>query len=199
MTNIDNFLKYLGIRSTFEQIYRRSTRAALLDRELYQEVEADTSLNKEALVVVIGVSLAGGIAAFITSVFRGQFGRALLGLIITPAVGIGNYYLWAYITQFIALNLFDSDTDLGELLRVLGYASVPGVLRLLGFVPFFGPVISFAGGVWSLLAGYIGIQEAIDLDSRNTLATVFLGWLAIMVLSGIVTNLLGVGATGFGL
>jgi hypothetical protein len=199
MTNMDDFLKNLGISSTFEQIYNRSIRAALLDRELYQEVEADTSLNKEALLIVILVSLASGIAAFVSPVIRGQLGRAVLGLIIPTAVGIGNYYLWAYVTQFIAFNMFDSDADIGELLRVLGYASVPRVLSLLGSIPYFGAVLSFVGGVWALVAGYIGIQEAIDLDTRNTLLTVFLGWLAIMVISGIVTNLLRVGATGFGL
>jgi len=198
MTFLDNFLKSLGISSSFEQIYNRSIRAALLNREFYQEVEADPSFNREALVIVVIVSVASGIAAFITGVFRLQFGRAVLGLIIPSAVGVGNYYLWAYVTQFIATNMFDSDTDLGELLRVLGYASVPRILSLLAFVPCFGPALSFVGGVWALAAGYVGIQEVLDLDSKEILLTVFLGWLAIMIISGIVTTVLRIGAVGLG-
>ena len=198
MTFLNDLLRNLGIEGPIDQITNRAMRAALLDRELFREVEEDTSLNREALMIVIVASIASGIAAFITSLFRQRIGTAVLGLLIPSAVGIANYYIWAYVTQFIALNLYESETDLGELLRVLGYASVPRLLSLLGFIPCLGPVLSFAGGIWALAAGFIGIREALDLDTTDTVVTVILGWLAIMIIGGIVTTVLGIGAIGLG-
>jgi len=198
MTFLNDFLRNLGINGSIEQIANRAMRASLLDRELYKEVEEDTSLDREALMIVVIVSVASGIAAFITSLYRQQIGTAVLGLIVPSVVGIANYYIWAYVTQFIAINMYESETDIGELLRVLGYASVPRLISLFGFIPCLGPVLSFAGGIWALAAGYIGIQEALDLDTTDTVVTVILGWLAIMIISGLVTTILGIGALGLG-
>jgi len=198
MTFLNNLLKSLGINSPFELIYNRSTRAALLDQTLYREIEEDNSLTKEALLIVIITSAASGLAAFITNLFRQRFGISLVGLLILPAVGIANYYLWAYMTQFVARNLFESDTDLGELLRILGYASIPRILSIFGFVPCFGPVLSFIGAIWALAAGYVGIKQAVDLDTWETILTILLGWLAIMIISGLITRLFGFGAAGLG-
>jgi hypothetical protein len=198
MTYLNQLLNNLGISSSIEHIFNRATRAVLLDKELYKEVETDPSLDREALLIVVLASLAGGIAAFITSAFRQRFFIALLGLIVSTLIGVASYYIWAYITQFIAKNLYENETDIGELLRVLGYASTPRLISLVGFIPCFGPVLSFAGWIWALIASFIGIREALDQDTTETVVTVFLGWLTIMILSGIVTNLLGIGAIGLG-
>jgi len=179
-------------------LINRVMRAALLDKEFYKEVEADTSLNQEALIVVIIVSVAGGIGSFIASQFAGEFGAAILALIVSSVVGIVNYYVWAYVTHFIGTNMFKGDADPGELLRVLGYASGPRILSLLGFIPCLGAFLSFGGGIWALVAGFIGVQEALDLDTTETLVTVVLGWLAILIISGVVTSVLGIGAIGIG-
>jgi len=45
-----------------EKIINRALRAALLDREFFQEAENDIDLNQEALLVVIIVSVASGVA-----------------------------------------------------------------------------------------------------------------------------------------
>jgi hypothetical protein len=198
MTYLNQLLKNLGISSSIEHIFNRATRAVLLDKELYKEVESDPSLDREALLIVVVASLAAGIAAFITSVFRQRFLTALFGLIVPTVIGVASYYIWAYATQFIAQNLYENETDIGELLRVLGYASTPRVISLVGFIPCLGPVLSFAGGIWALIASFIGIREALDMDTTETVVTVVLGWLAIMIISGLVTNLLGIGAIGLG-
>ena len=162
MTLINQLLNNLGINSSIEQIFNRATRAVLLDKELYKEVETDPTLDREALLIVILVSLAAGVSAFITSVFRQRFFTAVLGFIIPSLIGVANYYIWAYVTQFIAQNLYENETDLGELLRVLGYASAPRVLSFLGFIPCLGPVLSFAGGVWALIASFFGIVISVS-------------------------------------
>jgi len=172
-------------------LLNRIMRAALLDKEFYQEVEADTSLNQEALMVVIAVSVISGIGAFLSGLIAGRIGAALLALIVNTGIGIANYYIWAYVTHFIGTNMFDGDADPGELLRVLGYASAPQLLGLFGFIPCIGWLIALAGAIWALVAGFYGVREALDLDTTETLITVVLGWLAVMIITSIVNRLFG--------
>jgi hypothetical protein len=172
-------------------IFKRVMRAALLDEQFYKEVEADPSLNQEALMIVVAVSVISGIGSFFSGLVAGRPGAAFLALIVTSAIGVGNYYVWAYVTHFIGTNLFDGDADPGELLRVLGYASAPLLLGLLGFIPCIGWLIALAGAIWALVAGFYGVREALDLDTVETLITVFLGWLAVLIISGIVNRIFG--------
>jgi len=177
-------------------IFKRIMRAALLDKEFYKEVEADPSLNQEALMIVVAVSVIGGIGSFFAGLIAGKPGAAFLALIVTSAIGVANYYVWAYVTFYIGTNLFEGDADPGELLRVLGYASAPQLLGLLGFIPCIGWLIALAGAVWALVAGFYGIREALDLDTTETLITVVLGWLAAVIISGIVNSIFGFAGAG---
>jgi hypothetical protein len=170
----------------------------MLDVQFYNEVERDTSLTTEALLVVILVSIAGGVGAFIGGIFVGDIGAAFLALIVTVLLGVVNYYIWAYVTYFVGTNLFDGRADPGELLRVLGYASGPRVFSILSFVPCLGPMLSFVGAIWALIAGFIGVREALDLDTGKTLVTVIIGWVVIFVITMIIGTVLGIGALGLG-
>lgn len=181
-----------------DTMFKRIMRAAMLDKEFFKEAEADTSLNQEALTIVIIVSLIGGIGSFISALMAQSFGRAILALFVTTGLGVANYYIWAYVTHFIGTNMFKGEADPGELLRVLGYASGPRLLSLLGFIPCVGWLISFAGSIWALVAGFFGVQEALDLDTTETLVTVVIGWLAIVIITAIVTSVIGIGAAGAG-
>jgi len=173
----------------------RVIRAAKLDVNFYNEVEGDTSLNQEALIIVVLVSIAGGIGALVSGLLGGEIGAALLSLIVTIIIGVVNYYIWAYVTFFVGTKFFGGQADPGELLRVLGYASGPRVLAVLGFVPCVGGVLNLVGALWSLAAGFIGVREALDLDSGRTLVTVIVGWVIIFVISLILGafGLMGVG------
>jgi hypothetical protein len=175
-------------------MFKRIMRAALLDQEFYKEAEADPSLNQEALIIVIAVSVASAIGSFFLGLIAGKPVAAFFALIVQAAIGVGNYYLWAYVTQFIGTNLFDGDADLGELLRVLGYASAPRLLGLLIIIPCIGPMIALVGAIWSLIAGFIGVREALDLETIETLITVFLGWLAVMIINSVVNRIFGFGS-----
>lgn len=174
-----------------ELLFKRIMRAALLDREFYKEVEADSSLNQEALMIVVAVSVISGIGSFFAGLIAGKPGAAFLALFVNSAIGIANYYVWAYVTHFIGTNLFDGDADPGELLRVLGYASAPRLLGLLGFIPCIGWLIAIAGAIWALVAGFYGVREALDLDTTETLITVGLGWLAVVIISSVVNRIFG--------
>jgi hypothetical protein len=182
----------------FGAMINRVIRAAMLDVDLYEEVEADTSLTQEALMVVILVSIAGGIGGFLGGIISGSIGAALLGLILAVVMGVVGYYIWAYVTYFVGTNLFGGTADVGELLRTLGYASGPRALGLLSFIPCVGALAGLVGAVWSLVAGVIAVRQALDFDTTKAVITVVIGWVIVFVITLVITAVLGVGAMGLG-
>ena len=180
------------------KMFNRVTRAAMLDVGLYEEVEADTSLNQEALIVVILVSILSGIGGFLQGVFKGDIGAALLALVVGVVLGVVSYYIWAYVTYFVGTNLFGGTADAGELLRVLGYASGPRVLGVLGFIPCVGGLAGLVGAIWALVAGVIAVREALDFDTTKAVLTVIIGWVIVFAISLVVGLVFGVGAVGLG-
>jgi hypothetical protein len=182
----------------FGVMINRVIRAAMLDVDLYEEVEADTSLNQEALMVVILVSIAGAIGAFVGGILTGGFGAAILGLILTVVLGVVSYYIWAYVTHFVGTNLFDGTADPGELLRTLGYASGPRVLSILAFIPCVGALAGLAGAIWSLVAGVIAVRQALDFDTGKAVVTVIIGWVIVLIISLAIAAVVGIGGVGLG-
>ena len=176
----------------------RMIRAVKLDVDLYNEVEQDTSLNQEALLVVIIASVASGIGSLISGIIAGDFGAAVLMAVLTIAVGIGGYYLWAYITLLVGTRLFEGTADMGEMLRTLGYAHTPRLLGLLSFIPCVGFVFSLAGFVLSLIAAVLAIREAMDFDTGKAVVTAIIGWAVVLIVSIVIGLVLGVGAAGLG-
>jgi hypothetical protein len=187
----------------FGTMINRMIRAATLDVNLYEEVEADTSLNQEALMVVILVSVAAGIGAFLGGLISLKIGAAIIGLILAIVIGVINYYIWAYVTHFVGTNFFKGTADVGEVLRTLGYASAPRVLAILSFIPCVGWLIALAGAIWSLVTAVVAIRQALDFDDTvNAIITVIIGWVIIVIIQVVLTVIFGtafgIGAAGLG-
>jgi len=128
----------------------------------------------------------------------GSIRSALIGLGVGAVLGVVNYYVWAYVTYFVGTRLFGGTADAGELLRVLGYASGPRALGVLSFIPCVGWVFGLVGAVWSLVAGVIGVREALDFDTTKAILTVIIGWVVVLVISIVVGLVFGIGAAGIG-
>jgi hypothetical protein len=181
----------------FNTLLSRAIRAAKLDVTLYQEVEHDSSLNQEALMVVIIASALAGLGALIGGIFTG-FGAALIAVVWTVVWGIAGYYIWAYLTWFIGTRMFGGTAEPGELLRTIGYATAPRALGVFSFIPCVGWALAFLAGIWSLVAGVIAVREALNFDTGKAIITVVIGWVVVLVIGMLVTGILGVGAIGLG-
>jgi len=183
----------------FAAMFNRVVRAAMLDVELYEEVEADSSLTQEALMVVVLVSIASGIGSFLVSLIGGGgIGAAVISLIIAVVMGVLGYYIWAYITYWVGTKVFDGTADVGELLRTLGYASGPRALGVLAFIPCLGALVGLAGAIWALVTGVVAVRQALDFDTTKAILTVIVGWVIVFVITLVVAAVLGVGAAGLG-
>ncbi|NOX61742.1 MAG: YIP1 family protein [Chloroflexi bacterium] len=174
----------------------RMIRAAKLDVELYEEVEADESLNGEALMAVVVVSLAGGVGSLIGGLGQG-IGSALTGLVFGVIVALLGYFVWAAITTFVGTRLFGGTSDFGEVRRVLGYAYAPNALGVFSFIPMVGGILVMVGSIWALVAGVVAIRQAMDFDTTKAILTVVIGWIVLFILSALFAAV-GLGAAMLG-
>ena len=151
----------------------RMLRAAKLDVNLYEEVEADTGAMRQAMGVVVLSSVAAGIGGIDT----GGLGGLLMG---TIAALIG-WYIWAFLTYYIGTKFLpepQTRADLGELLRTIGFSSSPGLIRILGIIPGLGGVVFLVASIWMLVAMVIAVRQALDYESTlRAVGVCVIGWI----------------------
>ena len=138
----------------------RILRAALLDVDTYEEVEADTGANRQALAVVVLAALAMGIGSIENSGFSGILWHTL--------VAVAGWYVWAFVTYFIGTRLLPTSetvADHGELLRTIGFSSSPGILRVLMIFPPLSLWIFAICTLWMLVAMIVAVRQALDYSS----------------------------------
>ena len=174
--------------SSFTQ---RMIGAAKLDVQIYEEVEADKSALGQAMAVVVLSSIAGGIGSI------GVVG--VVGLFYGTVASLVGWFLWAGLTYLIGTKLLpepQTRSDIGELLRTIGFASSPGLLRVLGVIPLLAWA-NFAIGIWMLVAMVIAVRQALDYKGTGrAVAVCLVGWLINVVVIVAVLAVMGFGATG---
>jgi hypothetical protein len=172
-------------------------RAARLETSLYNEVEADLSATSQALTVVVVTALAGGIGVALGQAFAGRPTGVVGGLIGGVLAELVGWLVWSYVMYLVGTRVFRGTATYGELLRTLGFANSPGVLLILRFIPVIGGLVALIVGIWRIVAGFIAVREALDLDNGNTLATIVVGiiaYLVVLLIVGLVLAAVGVGA-----
>jgi hypothetical protein len=152
----------------------RVTGAALLNPVIYEEVEADRSATVQAMTVVALSSLAAGVGAL-----------GLANVRITALAGISLlafavWVIWAVLTLQIGARIFPSprtQADMGQLLRTIGFATAPGILRVAGVVPGTATVVFAVTAIWMLMAMIVAIRQALDYTSTvRAFAVCAFGW-----------------------
>jgi hypothetical protein len=151
---------------------RRMLRAARLDVDLYEEVEADKQTMGQATAVVVMSSLAAGLGTLST--------RGVEGVVIATVGSLLGWYVWAYMTYFIGTRFLaepQTQADWGELLRTIGFSSSPGIIRVLAIIaPLRDAVVTIAA-LWMLMAMVIAVRQALDYTSTwRALAVCAIGW-----------------------
>src|SRR5262245_56471316 len=163
----------ITLENSVTQFVDRMIRAGKLEARLYEEVEADTSTRGQALGVVFLSSVAAGIGYVVQG--------GLAGLIMGTVVALLGWYVWASITYIIGAKLLpmpQTSTSYGALLRVQGFASAPGLLRVLGLVPGVTGVAFLVAAVWMLMAMVIAVRQALDyMSTVRALGVCVIGWL----------------------
>ena len=163
--------------------------AAKLDAEIYEEVEADTNAMGQAMGVVLLSSLAAGI---------GSGGSSIVLVLIASLIA---WFIWAFITYLIGTKLLpepQTRSDIGELLRTIGFSSSPGIIRILGIIPGLTGIVFLAAGIWMLVAMIIAVKHALDYTSIwRAIGVCFIGWIIqVIILGSIYSAFVGPGPQG---
>lgn len=171
-------------------LMERIIRAAKLDVNLYEEVEADKGAMGQAMGVVVLSSIAAGVG----SIARGGLSGILLG---TVGALIG-WYVWAYLTYFIGTKFLpepQTKADHGELLRTIGFSSSPGLIRVLGIIPGLGGIVFFVASVWMLVAMIIAVRQALDYKSTfRAVGVCLIGWVIQIAIILLLLTMFGSGS-----
>lgn len=167
----------------------RVIRAAKLDVELYEEVEADKEAMWQAMGVVVLSSVAAGVGTIAT--------QGAMGIITGTILAIVSWYIWAYLTYWIGTRLLpepQTSADPGELLRTIGFSSSPGLIRVLGVFPPLTGIVFLAAGIWMLVAMVIAVRQALDYTSTwRAVGVCIIGWLVQGMIIFVLVSLLGRG------
>jgi hypothetical protein len=169
----------------------RMIRAARLDAQLYEEVEADQGAMGQALGVVLLASVAAGIG----------MGGLSLGDVLFATIGaLIGWVIWAVLTYLIGTRLLpepQTEADIPQMLRTLGFASAPGMIRIFGVLPGLTWISFTVAGVWMLIAMVIAVRQALDYQSTGRAVGVcVIGFVVQVVVFALLAAMLGIPAAG---
>jgi hypothetical protein len=164
-------------------VVQRAIGAALLQVDVYEEVEADVNATGQAAIVVLAVALASALASYNAGT------GAIIGGVVSAFL---NWAIFAGMTMFIGTRVFGGTADWGELLRTLGFAQAPGALIILRVIPVLGPLVAFIAGIWTLVAAIVAIRQALDFNTSRAILTAISAVIVIILVSMVIGIMTGI-------
>jgi hypothetical protein len=176
----------LAITTSSNTFLQRLLGAAALDAAIYEEVEADPGATTQAFSVVLLSSLAAGVGA------GGLGGSTIANVTFFSIVALLLWATWAVIAFEIGARMLpepQTQANVGQLLRTLGFSATPGLLRVFGVLPGLAIPAFAVASVWMLAAMVVAVRQALDYrTTARAILVCVIGWalaLAMAVILGI--------------
>src|SRR5262245_46692324 len=177
------------MRRPATSFFSRLTGAALLDAATYEEVEADETATPQAIAVVVLSSLASGVGAL------GLTRASLTALIFYSLLALAAWGIWAFLTFQIGSKILHSSStraSVGELLRTIGFATAPGLLRVIALIPGASAAVFAVTAAWMLMAVIVAVRQALDYTSTaRAVAVCLIGFALAMTIAFVIGLWLG--------
>jgi hypothetical protein len=88
----------------------------------------------------------------------------------------------------------NTQADMGQMLRTMGFAQSAGLFNVLGIIPFLGWLIRLVVGIWVLVAMVIAVRQALDYeDTLKAVIVCVVAWVIMFVVT-FMASILGIGA-----
>jgi hypothetical protein len=169
--------------------FQRLLGAAALDVAIYEEVEADPRAGFQAGAVVLLSSLAAGIGAL------GFGDTSATNVVIVSIAALMAWACWALVILQVGGRILPEPqtvVDVGQLMRTIGFASTPGLLRVFGFIPAVATPAFIVASIWMLLAMVVAVRQALDYRSTmRAVAVCLLGWALALAVAFVLSTFLG--------
>jgi hypothetical protein len=172
---------------------------------VYAEVEQDTTFTTTAWILVAVVAFLNQLGTAASSDLAGW----LISAVVLTIFAILGFAVGALVINWVGRAVFHADVTFNELVRTLGLAYVWNAIGVFGILAAISETLScvlapvmIIAVIAMIIAWFIAAKEALDLEWLQTIVTVFLGWLALVVISivigGLVLSLFGLGAAAVG-
>ena len=138
--------------------------AATLDASMYEGIEADRSVIGQAALTVLLSSLATGLGA------TAWFGFKPAMLVVVAGLALVTWIAWAVLMFQIGSRVLperETNTDLSELLRTIGFAAAPGILQVFGLITVMATPVFVVTTLWMFAAMVIAVRHALDYHSTG--------------------------------
>jgi hypothetical protein len=133
--------------------------AAMLDRGMYEGIEADARATRQAALTVLLASLAAGLGA--GGVWTPDPSRFAL----VSVIALVTWLAWAMMTFQIGTWVLpgrQTTSSFGELLRTIGFAAAPGLFQVFAALPGMAVPVFVATTAWMFVAMVVGVRHALD-------------------------------------
>jgi hypothetical protein len=111
------------------------------------------------------------------------------GLLRGTVAELIGWVMWAGVTYVIGTRLLpepQTRSDMGELLRVIGFSYAPNVFAFFAFVPLVGWLVRIVVALWLLAATVIAVRQALDYRSTaRAIVVVLIGWVFFVIITAV--------------
>ncbi len=174
-SSITRSLAQIAAWQAWDGLAPRMVAAALLDREVYEDVRRDQQATGRAAIIVTLGALAAGIGA-VNGGLASVLWHALAALPAWTAYAGGVYLVG---TRMLGAR----QVPLVRLLQAAGLAGSPALLLVLGAVPVYGPLFILGVQLWVLVAMGRAAEPALELDKESALLASAIGWVPFFAIS----------------
>jgi Yip1 domain len=160
----------MAITTAPTSFVQRIIGAAALDAPVYEEIERDPRATAQAFVVVLLSSFAGGVGATGLVGPRGSDGLSVGSILFLSTLALIVWAAWALVTFEVGYRLLpqpQTRADPGQLLRTVGFATAPGLLRVFGIFPEATVPAFLVSSIWMIAAMVVAVRQALDYQSTS--------------------------------
>lgn len=136
---------------------------------VYADVEADESFTQTAWIIVAVVGFLSQLG----------FHQNIVGAVIGTIFALIGFYVFTWIVDRVARELFKAAVSQEEMIRTLGLAYVWNIVGLLGL---FAGMLATIGSLLGLAASLLAAKAALDLEWPQTIVSVVIGWVVMFVI-----------------
>ncbi len=159
-------------------------KAALLNENVYHDFDEDPYATGRGRLVLGLALLAAAIGA------AGSGPASMLVHVPAFALGWAAFALTVYTMGTQAFPGRRSPETLPKLVRVLGLATAPALLLVMGVVPVYGPLFVLAAYIWLLLTTATAVAGPLELNRDSSLILATVGCLVLFTVSQVAPLLL---------
>lgn len=156
-----------------------------LKRETFAALQRDPAATRQALIIVMFLGLANGIAILTTpsdfwvqdvpAEMSGVFAdvsafftfdtvdRQIMVLVVGVIGGVLSWFISSWLLRLIGNRLAAPGTEPvsgEEMRRLVGWGYAPSLASFLSPVPVVGPILAFAGAIWAFATGIMALRTA---------------------------------------